>query len=152
MVHTHHMRVYMVRCFILNKMLKYDILRGEKYFFLENLYNKRFSMNTCGLYVSIGTSVTKLFPSWHSKCFQIAIVRFRVQLLIIATCWSLSLQPPFIGGNRQKIQQKIIKDKMKLPAFLSSEAHSLLKAVIYFYSPLIVPSLFFRWQQTILTF
>ncbi|KDO67574.1 hypothetical protein CISIN_1g0116762mg [Citrus sinensis] len=41
----------------------------------------------------------------------------------------LTGQPPFTGGNRQKIQQKIIKDKIKLPAFLSSEAHSLLKGV-----------------------
>ncbi|CAN6469479.1 unnamed protein product [Victoria cruziana] len=41
----------------------------------------------------------------------------------------LSGKPPFIGGNRQKIQQKIIKDKIKLPAFLSSEVHSLLKGV-----------------------
>jgi len=40
------------------------------------------------------------------------------------------LQPPFCGGSRDKIQNKIVKDKMKLPAFLSSEAHSLLKAVI----------------------
>nr|XP_025610538.1 serine/threonine-protein kinase AtPK2/AtPK19 isoform X3 [Arachis hypogaea] len=38
--------------------------------------------------------------------------------------------PPFTGGNRQKIQQKIIKDKLKLPAFLSSEAHSLLKGLL----------------------
>ncbi|KAK7275898.1 hypothetical protein RIF29_17024 [Crotalaria pallida] len=37
---------------------------------------------------------------------------------------------PFAGGNRQKIQQKIIKDKIKLPAFLSSEAHSLLKGLL----------------------
>ncbi|KAM7494695.1 hypothetical protein LguiB_029304 [Lonicera macranthoides] len=42
----------------------------------------------------------------------------------------LTGKPPFIGGNRQKIQQKIIKDKMKLPAFLSSEAHSLLKGLL----------------------
>lgn len=41
----------------------------------------------------------------------------------------LFTQPPFTSGNRQKIQQKIIKDKVKLPAFLSSEAHSLLKRV-----------------------
>lgn len=41
----------------------------------------------------------------------------------------LFLQPPFVGGNRQKIQQKIIKDKIKLPSFLSSEAHSLLRGV-----------------------
>ncbi|KVH94984.1 AGC-kinase, C-terminal, partial [Cynara cardunculus var. scolymus] len=39
-------------------------------------------------------------------------------------------EPPFRGGNREKIQQKIVKEKMKLPAFLSSEAHSLLKAPI----------------------
>lgn len=42
----------------------------------------------------------------------------------------LTGQPPFTGGNRQKIQQKIIKDKIKLPAFLSSEAHSLLKGLL----------------------
>ena len=39
------------------------------------------------------------------------------------------LQPPLTGGNRQKIQEKIIKNKIKLPAFLSSEAHSFLKGV-----------------------
>lgn len=44
------------------------------------------------------------------------------------------LQPPFIGGNREKIQQKIVKDKIKLPTFLTSEAHSLLKGVSA-YSP-----------------
>jgi len=44
--------------------------------------------------------------------------------------FSPPLQPPFCGGSRDKIQQKIVKDKIKLPAFLSSEAHSLLKAVI----------------------
>ncbi|KAF5959751.1 hypothetical protein HYC85_000960 [Camellia sinensis] len=42
----------------------------------------------------------------------------------------LTGKPPFTGGNRQKIQQKIIKDKMKLPAFLSSEAHSLLRGLL----------------------
>ncbi|KAJ8433853.1 hypothetical protein Cgig2_032064 [Carnegiea gigantea] len=36
-------------------------------------------------------------------------------------------QQPFTGGNRHKIQQKITKDMLKLPTFLSSEAHSLLK-------------------------
>ncbi|XWS56920.1 hypothetical protein CRYUN_Cryun09bG0127100 [Craigia yunnanensis] len=44
----------------------------------------------------------------------------------------LTGKPPFTGGNRQKIQEKIIKDKIKLPAFLSSEAHSILKGVIHF--------------------
>lgn len=38
-------------------------------------------------------------------------------------------QPPFVGGNRDKIQQKIVKDKIKLPSFLTSEAHTLLKGV-----------------------
>ncbi|CAJ1812290.1 unnamed protein product [Sphenostylis stenocarpa] len=42
----------------------------------------------------------------------------------------LTGKPPFCGGSRDKIQQKIVKDKMKLPAFLSSEAHSLLKALL----------------------
>ncbi|XP_071732720.1 serine/threonine-protein kinase AtPK2/AtPK19-like [Rutidosis leptorrhynchoides] len=42
----------------------------------------------------------------------------------------LTGKPPFRGGNRQKIQQQIVKDKIKLPAFLSSEAHSLLKGLL----------------------
>ncbi|CAH8356422.1 unnamed protein product [Eruca vesicaria subsp. sativa] len=39
------------------------------------------------------------------------------------------LQPPFMG-SRGKIEQKIVKDKIKLPQFLSSEAHSLLKGLL----------------------
>lgn len=42
----------------------------------------------------------------------------------------LTGKPPFVG-NRQKVQQKIIKDKIKLPAFLSSDAHSLLKGLLH---------------------
>uniref|UniRef100_A0A5B7B830 non-specific serine/threonine protein kinase n=1 Tax=Davidia involucrata TaxID=16924 RepID=A0A5B7B830_DAVIN len=42
----------------------------------------------------------------------------------------LTGKPPFTGGNQQKMQQKIIKDKIKLPAFLTSEAHSLLKGLL----------------------
>ncbi|XP_014498057.1 serine/threonine-protein kinase AtPK2/AtPK19 [Vigna radiata var. radiata] len=42
----------------------------------------------------------------------------------------LTGKPPFCGGSPDKIQQKIVKDKIKLPAFLSSEAHSLLKALL----------------------
>ncbi|KAF9595879.1 hypothetical protein IFM89_005365 [Coptis chinensis] len=42
----------------------------------------------------------------------------------------LTGKPPYIGGNREKIQKKIIKDKVKLPSFLSSEAHSLLKGLL----------------------
>lgn len=41
----------------------------------------------------------------------------------------LTGKPPYTG-NREKIQQKIMKEKIKLPAFLSSEAHSLLKALL----------------------
>ncbi|KAL3834733.1 hypothetical protein ACJIZ3_009469 [Penstemon smallii] len=41
----------------------------------------------------------------------------------------LTGKPPYVGGNRHKIQQKILKDKIKLPAFLSSEAHSLIKGL-----------------------
>lgn len=41
----------------------------------------------------------------------------------------LTGQPPFVG-NRGKIQQKIVKEKIKLPTFLSSEAHSLLKGLL----------------------
>jgi p70 ribosomal S6 kinase len=43
----------------------------------------------------------------------------------------LTGQPPFIGGNREKVQQKIVKEKIKLPTFLSSEAHSLLKGLLH---------------------
>ncbi|KAI3470980.1 hypothetical protein Pfo_027643 [Paulownia fortunei] len=42
----------------------------------------------------------------------------------------LTGKPPFVGGNRHKIQQKILKDKIKLPAFLSSDAHSLIKGLL----------------------
>uniref|UniRef100_A0A453ANT6 non-specific serine/threonine protein kinase n=1 Tax=Aegilops tauschii subsp. strangulata TaxID=200361 RepID=A0A453ANT6_AEGTS len=40
----------------------------------------------------------------------------------------LTGKPPFVG-NRDKVQQKIVKEKLKLPPFLTSEAHSLLKGV-----------------------
>ncbi|XP_034913568.1 serine/threonine-protein kinase AtPK2/AtPK19 isoform X3 [Populus alba] len=42
----------------------------------------------------------------------------------------LTGKPPFVGGNRDKIQQKIVKDKIKLPSFLTSEAHTLLKGLL----------------------
>jgi p70 ribosomal S6 kinase len=42
----------------------------------------------------------------------------------------LTGKPPFVG-NRDKVQQKIVKEKLKLPSFLSSEAHSLLKGVSF---------------------
>ncbi|KAL2898012.1 Serine/threonine-protein kinase AtPK2/AtPK19 [Bienertia sinuspersici] len=37
---------------------------------------------------------------------------------------------PYSGGNRYKLQQKILKDKIKLPTFLTSEAHSLIKGLL----------------------
>ncbi|XP_008810846.2 serine/threonine-protein kinase AtPK2/AtPK19-like [Phoenix dactylifera] len=42
----------------------------------------------------------------------------------------LTGKPPFVNGNREKAQQKIVKEKIKLPAYLSSEAHSLLKGLL----------------------
>jgi serine/threonine protein kinase len=41
----------------------------------------------------------------------------------------LTGEPPFFSGNRQKLQNKIIKDKLKLPAWLTSEASTLVKGV-----------------------
>ncbi|EAY89896.1 hypothetical protein OsI_11445 [Oryza sativa Indica Group] len=43
----------------------------------------------------------------------------------------LTGKPPFVGGNRDKVQQKIVKEKIKLPAYLSSEVHSLLKGLLH---------------------
>ncbi|GAB4833137.1 Serine/threonine-protein kinase AtPK2/AtPK19 [Ancistrocladus abbreviatus] len=48
----------------------------------------------------------------------------------VLTFEMLTGKPPFVGGNRNKVQQKIIKDKIKLPTFLTSEAHSLLKGLL----------------------
>ncbi|XP_038687797.1 serine/threonine-protein kinase AtPK2/AtPK19-like [Tripterygium wilfordii] len=42
----------------------------------------------------------------------------------------LTGQPPYTHANRQKLQQRIIKEKVKLPPYLSSEAHSLLKGLL----------------------
>ncbi|KAL6896620.1 hypothetical protein ACP4OV_007192 [Aristida adscensionis] len=42
----------------------------------------------------------------------------------------LTGKPPYVG-NRDKVQQKIVKEKLKLPSFLSSEAHSLLKGLLH---------------------
>ncbi|KAG6558086.1 hypothetical protein Mapa_000267 [Marchantia paleacea] len=45
----------------------------------------------------------------------------------------LTGRPPFLhekGGNRYKLQQKIIKDKVKLPNYLTSEAANLLKGLL----------------------
>jgi len=42
----------------------------------------------------------------------------------------LTGQPPFTHANRKKLQEKIIKEKFKLPPFLTSDAHSLLKGLL----------------------
>nr|GMD34639.1 serine/threonine-protein kinase AtPK2/AtPK19-like [Ipomoea batatas] len=42
----------------------------------------------------------------------------------------LTGQPPFTHSNRKKLQDKIIKEKIKLPPRLTSEAHSLLKGLL----------------------
>ncbi|XP_047323344.1 serine/threonine-protein kinase AtPK2/AtPK19-like [Impatiens glandulifera] len=42
----------------------------------------------------------------------------------------LTGKTPFCGGNREKIQQKIVKERIKLPGFLTSEAHAILKALL----------------------
>lgn len=42
----------------------------------------------------------------------------------------LSGQPPYTHTNRQKLQQRIINEKVKLPPFLTTEAHSLLKGLL----------------------
>ncbi|KAI4326679.1 hypothetical protein MLD38_031967 [Melastoma candidum] len=42
----------------------------------------------------------------------------------------LNGQPPFSHPNRQKLQQRIINEKVKLPPRLTSEAHSLLKGLL----------------------
>ncbi|KAL3748317.1 hypothetical protein ACJRO7_009536 [Eucalyptus globulus] len=42
----------------------------------------------------------------------------------------LNGQPPYTHTNRQKLQQRIINEKVKLPPRLTSEAHSLLKGLL----------------------
>ncbi|XP_047955976.1 serine/threonine-protein kinase AtPK1/AtPK6-like [Salvia hispanica] len=42
----------------------------------------------------------------------------------------LTGKPPFVHANRKKLQEKIIKEKLKLPPRLTSEAHSLLKGLL----------------------
>lgn len=42
----------------------------------------------------------------------------------------LTGQPPYTNNNRQKLQEKIIKEKIKRPSYLTSEVHSLLKGLL----------------------
>eukprot|EP00850_Spirogloea_muscicola_P004955 SM000022S07169 [mRNA] locus=s22:363507:366304:+ [translate_table: standard] len=42
----------------------------------------------------------------------------------------LTGQPPYCHDNRQKLQQKIVKDKIKFPTFFTAECHNLLKGLL----------------------
>ncbi|CAN1183074.1 Serine/threonine-protein kinase AtPK2/AtPK19 [Linum perenne] len=42
----------------------------------------------------------------------------------------LAGQPPYTHQNRKKLQEKIIKEKIKLPPLVSSDGHSLLKGLL----------------------
>lgn len=42
----------------------------------------------------------------------------------------LTGQAPFTHANRQKLQQRIIQEKVKLPPYLSSEVHTLLRGLL----------------------
>ncbi|CAN7075523.1 unnamed protein product [Brassica oleracea var. botrytis] len=54
----------------------------------------------------------------------------------------LTGKPPFMG-SKGKIQQKIVKDKIKLPQFLSTEAHALFFAYIKYFQKFWRPRLMF---------
>lgn len=71
------------------------------------------------------TGKVSFFLSWKLLTGSYFMSHFLHPYLFFCHVW----QPPFIGGNRDKIQQKIVKEKIKLPTYLSSEVHSLLKGV-----------------------
>ncbi|CAI7844628.1 unnamed protein product [Closterium sp. NIES-53] len=66
-------------------------------------------------------SFLTLFPLSIQPC---------VPLYALALSAPCTLQPPFSGGNRQKLQQRIVKEKVKLPQYLTNDAHSLLRGLL----------------------
>jgi ribosomal protein S6 kinase beta len=74
------------------------------------------------------TGKVSFFLSWKfltGRVIGTEEILFMSHYLFFCHVW----QPPFVGGNRDKIQQKIVKEKIKLPTYLSSEVHSMLKGV-----------------------
>lgn len=82
-----------------------------------------------------GLSRTSIFRSSYTLldriCYSIQKAVTMLQSFWIHFSWLLLFvwQAPFTHTNRKKLQEKIIKEKVKLPPFLSTEAHSLLKGV-----------------------
>lgn len=49
--------------------------------------------------------------------------------LEVTYVYNWEMQPPFAHNNKQKLQEKIIKEKIKLPTYLTNDANNLLKGV-----------------------
>lgn len=71
----------------------------------------------------------------------------RTSVCLLKIWFAALLQPPFTHANRKKLQERIIKEKVKLPSYLTGEAHSLLKGVSTCFHMIFSPSHFHlvRW-------